>query len=287
MSTKFVSLLLCLLLLAVPALAGEAPRIQGLSLPADADYLDLGAHAVSDFPGLMEELKAFPALRKVDLFESRPTQEQAFALAEAFPGIRFGMTLKIAGFLCRTDDLVFSMHKRANPLYPSEAFRQLALCRDMRALDLGHNKITGLEFLSGLSELRYLILADNSITDLKPLENLKNLQYLELFLNKVSDLSPLMGLHNLLDLNISDNTFSDLGPLYEMPFLKRLWMVRNGLTSAAVQPLKEALPDTEIFGVGRQMATWGGWREHPRFFIMRRTFDKGVFEAFEEELKTP
>lgn len=271
-----------------PTATPEPPMtVLGIPVNEDMEYLDLGKVKVEKFTAFAEELRQLPKLKKVDLFSSRPTEKQVWALVEAFPQIEFGLTMKIAGFLCRTDDVIFSMHRRGEPLYKSEAFRQLLLCPDMLALDLGHNKINDLSFLKNCKNLRYLILADNQVRDLSVLADLKELEYLEIFMNKVTDLSPLSGLSKLLDLNLVLNEITDLSPLYEMDHLERVWLSRNGLTKEVVNALREQLPNTDINSTTK-MATTGGWREHPRFFAMRHTFDKGVFIPFsslEEEPK--
>lgn len=280
MLKRLLIILTLLLCLTLPLLAEEV-TIQGQKVKKDIEVLDLGRTKVSRFNVLIEELAQLPKLQKVDLFHSRPTEKQAFALTAAYPDIRFGMTLTIAGFHCRTDDVIFSMHRRGEPLYKSAAFNQLALCPDMLALDLGHNRITDLDFLKLTPKVKYLILADNQIKDLSGLTHLKDLQYLELFMNKLTDISPLAELGELVDLNIAFNEIADLSPLYGLTKLERIWLSRNGLSQEQINALQETLPDAVINNTAR-LATQEGWRQHPRFFAMRHTFDRSEFIPFDD-----
>ncbi len=276
-----VAMLLVLAVCLQGMAAGEAVKVQGVEFAKDAEYLDLGKTKVTKYTNFMTEIGNFPNLKQVDMFESRPTEKLVWKLVETFPHIKFGMTMYVAGFRCRTDDTIFSMHRRGEPLYKSAAFQQLTLCPDMLALDLGHNRITGLDFLKANPKLKYLILADNKVTDLGPLSELKDLQYLEIFMNQVTDLSPLQGLTELVDLNLAYNQVTDLSPLYGLTKLERIWLSHNGLPQEEIDKLQQALPNAEINSTVR-LATHGGWREHPRFFAMRHTFDRGVFETFED-----
>lgn len=280
MKKSFLIVLVLVLLFMISAQASTL-TVQGIPVPPDAEYLDLEKTQVKGYTRFMEELANLPSLQQVDMFTSRPTEKQVWALVDAFPEVRFGMTMTVAGFRCRTDDVIFSMHRRGEPLYKSSAFAQLTLCPDMLAFDLGHNRITDLDFLKATPKLKYLILADNKITDLSPLAELKDLQYLEIFMNQVTDLSPLSELTELVDLNLCYNQVTDLSPLYGLKKLERIWLSKNGLSQEEIQALQEALPQAEINSTVI-LSTQGGWREHPRFFAMRHTFDRGVFEAFED-----
>ena len=277
-------ILVCVLLLTllVSSAFAQTVTVQGMQVALDTQELDLGKVQVKNFNRFAKELAELPNLQRVDLYASRPTWRQVDALVAALPNVTLGMTIFIAGTRCRTDDVIFSMHRRAEPLYKSHDFRYLALCPDMLALDLGHNRITDLEFLTTTPKLKYLILADNHVTDLTPLAELKDLQYLEIFMNQVTDLSPLAELTELLDLNLAYNQVTDLTPLYGLHKLERIWLSHNaGLEQEEIDKLQAALPHAEINSTVR-LATHGGWREHPRFFAMRRTFDRGTFLPFEE-----
>lgn len=280
MKKRLVIVLVFALLFMISTQASTV-AVQGISVEAETEYLDLGKTQVKGYTRFMQDLTALSAIRQVDMFASRPTEKQVWALVDAFPGVQFGMTMTVAGFRCRTDDMIFSMHRRREPLYKSSAFAQLTLCPDMLALDLGHNKITDLSFLESTPKLKYLILADNKITDLSPLTGLKDLQYLEIFMNQVTDLSALSELKELVDLNLCYNQVADLSPLYGLEKLERIWLSKNGLGQDEIQALQEALPNAEINSTVI-LSTQDGWREHPRFFAMRNTFNRGEFSPFDD-----
>ena len=75
----------------------------------------------------------------------------------------------------RTDVTNFStanLTKIPDPTYSE--IEQLRYLTDIVALDLGHNNLPPLDFLSGLTGLRSLILVDCGISDISPLATLVN-----------------------------------------------------------------------------------------------------------------
>jgi len=158
-------------------------------------------------------------------------------------------------------------------------FENLRYCPDLLALDLSHNEITDLSFLKYCPKLKILLLGDNDIVDISPIAGLKDLEYLELFKNKITDVSPLAELDKLIDLNICFNRIDDLTPLYHLTGLERLWIYNSNnysksqpVPKSAVEELQQALPGTHIDHTS--YSTLGGWREHPRHFVVRDIFRK-------------
>lgn len=273
---RFLLLLLLLTLTAPAALATHlAPDLDSLSLRPGSRYVDLGEHRVTDLEAFMAFLDRNPALRQVDMYGSRLKAEQVDLLAARYPDIRFGWTLRLADdHYVRTDATAYAInHNNRSATHSSEDFRLLRYCRDLRALDLGHNRITDLGFLEGLTELRVLILANNRITDISPLASLTKLEYAELFNNYIEDYGPLSGLRRLIDLNICFNQTEDFTPLYGLKGLERLWLYNsnNRSTDDPVDPdlvarLQAALPDTQIDST--HYSTLGGWRQHERYYVV-------------------
>lgn len=168
----------------------------------------------------------------------------------------------------RTDAVAFSVlivHYDYPRMY-SGNLEVLKYCKDLLALDLGHQSITDISGIcEWLPELRLLILADNSIWDISPLTNLKHLHYLEVFLNRISDLSPLAELHELVDVNISYNPISDISPLLNSPMMQRIWMESTYCGWNSVSILQEAYPDAKIVLSGSGSVDQG-WRwGNPRY----------------------
>lgn len=276
MLKKLVSLALLLALL-MPSAASLA-REEAQTLPAldgAQSYVNLRETRVRDVDALMRWLRQHPALKKVDMYESRLKAEDIDRLAEAFPGIDFGWTIRLVeDHYVRTDATAYAInHNNRSKLHKSADFRQLKYCKNLMALDLGHNAIDDISFMKDLKKLRVIILANNFITDISPLAGLKDLEYAELFNNYIADYSPLSGLDRLIDLNLAFNQTQDFSPLYGLGQLQRLWIynANNRDSSDPVDPvlvsqLQSRLPKTEINSTS--YSTLGGWRKHPRYYVV-------------------
>ncbi len=277
---RIAAVVLALLSLALPALGGTVTLYGKLEADTSQTHLDLGAIRVSDLTRLRGYLRQLPNLKTVDMYSSRLSVKDAEALMADFPGVRFGLTLSFVKGPLRTDQVAYStQNSLSDPRYSEKKFAALRHCPRMRALDLGHNAIRDLSFLTAMPELRVLILADNDFTDLSPLSQLKHLQYLELFLNDFTDLTPLAGLTELLDLNICRVRVSDVTPLLGLKNLRRLWLPDNFLTPGQKAELEQALPDCQIVYEWSR-STDHGWRDHPRYDQMRAMFATNTFTPF-------
>lgn len=276
----WVMLALCAALLAGSACAETT--LCGVALSADATQVDLGDTKVKDYNAFMEELEQFPQLVKVDMYKSTIKRAQMAALTERFPGIRFGWTLRMGDgkWRVRTDATAFStLNGTSDPAYKSDTFEVLKYCKDLVAIDLGHNAVKDISFLTNFPHLRVLILADNYVSDISPLAELKELEYVELFMNHIKDISPLANHEQLLDLNICRNEIEDVSPLYSCPKLERVWISHNGLTDEQKADLQAALPKT-LFNFDVYSSTFGGWREHDRYFVIKDMFASRVYQPF-------
>ena len=265
-----------------------------VTVPADAEYVDLGDVAVPFSPGDYARLDAFisslPNLKKLDMFATDIRKAQIEHLAETFPDIEFGWTMAVPCtnnlnpgrnlHRIRTDATAFSTyHNKYCTPHTQEDFSILKYCRNLKALDLGHNHITDLSFLYDHPDLRVLILGRNDyLTDITAIGSLKDLEYLEIFSNKIADISPLVNCTRLLDLNLCNNAIEDLSPLLEMHSLKRLWLFKynRDIPSPYVPAetealLRQALPDCLINTVSDP--TLGGWRDKgTRYDIIAQMF---------------
>ncbi|MBQ8095028.1 MAG: leucine-rich repeat domain-containing protein [Clostridia bacterium] len=283
MLKRHIFLVLFLMLLCmtfnVPA---EPFTAYGMDLDTEQTMLDLGKLEIIDFDELSQVLQKMPDLTDVFMYNTKMEETEMEALSQAFPNIRFGWTLRVAKYRVRTDVTAFSTLRQPDekPRYNAARYAPLRFCWQIQGLDLGHNSIEDLTFLSGLTDLHYLILADNKITDLTPVTGLKNLEYVELFMNDITDIRPLTELPNLIDLNLSRTRIEDLSPLYEMKQLKRLWISRVGspITEEEKTALTEALPNTEIHFTAN--CTAEGWRKHPRFQKVKNSFRLNLNQQF-------
>lgn len=241
-------------------------------------YLNLDGLGLN-YKTAKETLARYPNLEKVDMFDIPVGKTQVRELEELYPGVTFGWTLKIGGdHLVRTDATAFStLHWSHSTPHPTAEISLLRYCKNLRALDFGHNGVDDISWLTELTELRVLIIAVNRLTDISPLASLTKLEYLELFNNRIRDLTPLTGLTHLMDLNISYNRISDYSPLYKMTWLKRLWIAKGsmeekGVPGEVVRELQENLPGCQIDWQSKP--TLGGWREHPHHDVIKEIFDQ-------------
>lgn len=257
-----------------------------ISVPEDAEQVDLGRLKVENFDAFAGFLDQLPQLKRVDMFATHMFKKQAKRLSERYPQVEFGWTLYMGDHTVRTDQTAFStLHDSKVRRHTSEELEALRYCRSLRALDLGHNDLTDISFLAELKELRVLILADNRIEDLSPLSGLTQLTYIELFDNRVNSLEPLAVLPELVDLNIAQNCVQSLEPLQRMTGLQRLWMRECGdtqtvVTKQALSRLAEALPQTQMDAAS--LGTDGGWRSHPHYDVLFQMFKGTTYIPFED-----
>ena len=290
---KILFLILTLTLLAAPltGLSEETASFKKFSAPVSSEEIDLGkVHvALQEYDAFYAFLAKFPNLKKVDMYATSIDADHIAVLVEKFPEIEFGWTMKVGPKRVRTDVTAFSTrHTDNSTRYGTKTYSVLKYCRNLQALDLGHNRIHDLSFLQEMPQLKVLILVDNNLQDITPIAYLPNLEYLELFYNDIRDISALMGLKKLKDLNICFNRIEDLSPLMELTGLERLWIshyvshnVKKPLDGAMVEKLREALPDTLVDTTAKS-SIGNHWRDHPRYKILRKMFTTGTYLPFDE-----
>jgi len=269
-----LTLLVLLCCLPFAALAQtSAATLCGVPVPEGATYVDMGETKVANLTVFAEELAQYPQITKVDMYNSRVKKAQMETLSEQFPNVRFGWTLRFGKWRVRTDVTAFSTHNNTHSkAYTSQVFEVLKYCKDLEALDLGHNMVNDISFLTELKKLKILILADNSVKDITPLAQLTELEYVEMFRNHITDLSPLAGLAKLKDVNMCRNfNIKDATALLSCPSLERVWLSYCGIDEAQQETLRAAFPDA-AFNFTVYSSTAGGWREHPRYFDVVKMF---------------
>ena len=211
-----------------------------------------------------------PNLALVDNSSRRsPSNKEMIPLIEKYPGIRFEWVVHLGGaHYISTHDTAFSTFNE--PFDPdslsSKQMEKLKYCPRLKALDLGHNRLTDLEFLQYVPDLELLIVGDNMIKDLTPISQLKHLKYAELFSNYFTDLAPVAACTELLDLNICYARVPDFRCLDDMPALERFWATNTDryVTDEEKERFRQVHPNTECDFKGSH-ATTNGWRSHPRY----------------------
>ena len=245
--------------------------------PKTATYLNLDGQNLN-YKKALAILAQYPSLKKVDMYDIPVNYRQVDELVSLYPNVEFGWTLKIKEHLVPTDATAFStLHFSGDPSHTTKEISVLRYCKQLKALDFGHNLVDDISWLEELPDLRFLIIAINRVSDITPLAKLTKLEYLEMFNNQITDLTPLKGLTQLMDLNIGYNHITDFSPLYEMTWLKRLWLSnayekKRNVPEDVVRTLKEKLPDCEINWQSKP--TLGGWRDHPHHDTIKEMFEK-------------
>lgn len=234
---------------------------------------------------LRAALPCFMGLQRVTMYNCRFSIREMEALMADNPGVKFDWTVRLNNYLIRTDSTAFSTAKgRQDPRYTaSQLDAALRYCPELLAIDAGHNNVSDLSFLRRWPKLRRLIIIDSRtpVTDLSPLAELEELEYIELFMQNITDISPLAGKTKLLDLNLCHNDVTDLSPLYSCVNLERLHISYNPhLTAEEVAALQAVLPNC-VIETETYQSTEAGWRTHPRYFIMKESFDTRSYIPFE------
>lgn len=239
----------------------------GATYADDVTEIDLSGRTDLTLEQIEKELAWFPALEKVVMCDCGFDNETMAAFREKMrPSYKVVWSFTINGLVVRTDDLYFMPNKYAKRVSDFQV-QNLIYCEDMLCVDLGHQPIYKLDFVTGMPHLKYLIVADGPLLYIDPLSTCKELVYLELFDTQVYDYSPLLGCTALEDLNVAD-TKGYTKFFVDMPWLKNLWVNNNAVPAATRKLLKESLPNTRIeFDHG--LHTGGGWRQLQNYYDMR------------------
>ena len=246
-----------------------------MNVDSSIEEIDLSNRTDVDINSLKESLSLLPELKILRMNNTNLTNEELGSIKDSFSNVKVIWTIKFGRWEISTDTVAFST---ANTnVFPdalkSEDIEVLKYCTDLKALDLGHNRITDISVIGNyLKELRILILADNKISDITPLANLKNLHYLELFMNNVTDFSALSSLKNLVDVNLCFDKIDDITPLLNLPKLERLWIVGCSVDNQMAL-LKSTYPNAQIVNYGYG-STDSGWRTHERYYAYMDMFKK-------------
>ena len=242
----------------------------GITVTDEAEDLDLTGikKAVTG-----EDLEALvlmcPKIKRIDNSKKRsPSNNVMIPLVEKYPDVQFEWVVHLGGshYVATTETAFSTFNEPFDPdSLSSKQLMKLKYCPRMKALDLGHNRITDLEFLQYVPDLEFLIVGDNMIKDLTPISQLKHLQYAELFSNYFTDITPLASCTELIDLNICYARVTDFSVLDNLENLERFWatMIR-GLPEEEKERFKRVHPNVEVDFEGSH-ATTNGWRKHPRY----------------------
>ncbi len=257
-----------------------------LNTMSDAEELDISGRDLSglDVDGF---LSAMTNLKRINMKDCGLENEDYAALQEAHPDTRIIWNIYVKGYVIPTDAVGFSclLANETQPRLTNADIKYLKYCRDMIALDLGHNHITELDFLEYMPDLRVLILVDNYslengwqyLTDISALKYVPHLRYLELFSNGISDMSVLAELKDLEDLNICYNPVSSAAPLMNLPHLQKLWVYNTYIPFEELMQLYERYPGTWIVTAGEGSVDQG-WRDGAHYWAQRNMVINNVID---------
>ena len=263
----------------------------GIKADPETEVLDLDTAGITitDPEAVAALIDQMPKLKEIRMYNSPMATVDMETLFDRYsPEVFFGFTVKIGPHEIRTDRTAFSTLHLAGKMqgderHTSEDLYPIRMCTRLKALDLGHNYLTDIRFLTWMPELEVLIISPNyGLTDISPIANCKKLIYLECFNTPITDLSPLEGLTALRDLNLTrDNQITDISPLYELPDLERVWWGNtNHVPSDQKKIMRQKHKGCKFVSV--YDPTSGGWRKHSHFKELHEFFRTGEYTSFSQ-----
>lgn len=258
--------------------------LNGRSWDSFTEELDLSGAKIDSYEAFSDAIARLPKLRKLALHDCSLSNEQLAALRDRYPNAGIVWTVHFSHWRIPTDAVAFSTMQSGYTTnrMKTKDVEVLRYCTDLIALDLGHNAISDIEWIKALPNLQVLILANNwDLVDLTPIGSLTKLKYLELFMCHCSDISPLANLPELLDVNLIITRVKDVTPLLQCKKLERIWLgclVTERVGEEGIRQLTDAFPNAE-FDLVSSGSTKLGWREHPRYFAMRKMFEENIAVA--------
>ena len=231
----------------------------------------------------LDEVKALlPYLRnvkRVEMMNCGIDNETMAELRDEFPKPKIVWSVILSGYRpIPTDVIMVKLSAAGNKTLNDRQIAPLKYCRELRYIDLGHNKLHKVEFAASLPNLEVLIMYD-PVASLKGIENCKKLEYFECFSCMVKDLSPLAECTELRHLNLCNNLITDIRPLYGLTKLERLWISRNKIPESQIKEFKKRVPNC-VVNTTAHNPTGEGWRvDHdqpdgyaPRYALLRKQF---------------
>ena len=231
----------------------------------------------------LDEVKALlPYLRKVERVEMMNCgidNETMAKLRDEFPKPKVVWSVVISGYRpIPTDVIMIKLSAAGGRTLTDRQITPLKYCRELKYVDLGHNKLHKLDFVKDLPNLEVLIMYD-PVTSLKGIEACKKLEYFECFSCMIKDLSPLAECTELRHLNLSNNLITDITPLYGLTNLERLWISRNKIPESQIKEFLKHVPNC-VVNITAHNPTGEGWRvDHnqpdgyaPRYSLLRKQF---------------
>ncbi len=248
----------------------------GVEVTNKTTELDLSNKKITDVSEFYEKLRFFPDLAMVYVGDCKVSDEEMDKLNRAFPNNQIVWLVEFGRWQVRTDIKVFSTLVgvlQPRTFWQDSFYPLLNYCTELRALDLGHNKIYDLNGFSKLTKLEILLLPDAYITDLSGMKNFPNLHYVEMFnCSKVTDLAPLGDCANLQEIEMQNlGKVKNLAALQNCKKLKMLFAHGVKPTDYTWAEMRENMPDCWINTTDDP--AFGGWRSTDKNQAIKTAFD--------------
>ena len=230
----------------------------------------------------VEDLKALlPYLRnvkRVDMENCNIDNETMAALRDEFPQPKLVWRVTVGSYSVRTDAWMIRFSAGGSRALSDNDCKNLKYCREMKYLDLGHNKIHHMDgFVTYMPDLEVCIMF-NPMSNINGIEACPKLEFFECYSCNLHDLSPLAACTELKHLDVCYNAITDITPLYGLTKLERLWISRNdGIPEEQFEKFHELVPNCVVNRTVHN-PTGDGWRKDdtgafvPRYELLRQQF---------------
>ncbi len=223
--------------------------------------------------------KCMPNLEFLDMDSCGVPNERMAEIRDALPNVKVVWRVWFGrNYTARTDvERILASKPPEGGLLRNNNVQTLKYCTDVKYLDLGHNGITDISFVSEMKDLEVCIIGLNSWSDISPLSNCIKIEYLEIMDVRLDNLEPLRNMKGLKHLNAANNLFlRDISPLFDLN-LERLWLgCMHNIPTEQIREFKKQFPDCRInTTVVDSMSQ--GWRLHERYKELKETF--GYFHS--------
>ncbi|NLC72308.1 MAG: hypothetical protein GX684_00825 [Ruminococcaceae bacterium] len=249
--------------------------IYGKALKLSDEQVDINHIEVTDDGEAVKKLlSCMPNCKFLDMDSCKVSDEKMAEIRDAFPNVKVVWRVWFGNpYSVRTDvkKILASFHPSG--VLKTEDLGSLKYCTDLVYLDIGHNMIDDISFVEYMPNLEVVIIGLNPWTDATPLGKCTKIEYLEIFKSRTTDISALANLKDLKHLNICYMPgLTDISPLYGLNGLERLWIGKDTpIPAEQVEKIKELFPDC-IINTITPGPTDMGWRNHPRYDLLREQF---------------
>ena len=227
---------------------------------------------------LKELLPYLRNVKRVDMEDCGIDNETMAALRDEFPQPKLVWRVTVGSYSVRTDAWMIRFSAGGSRALSDNDCKNLKYCREMKYLDLGHNKIHHMDgFVTYMPDLEVCIMF-NPMSNINGIEACPKLEFFECYSCNLHDLSPLAACTELKHLDVCYNAITDITPLYGLTKLERLWISRNdGIPEEQFKTFQELVPNCVVNRTVHN-PTGDGWRKDdngafvPRYELLRQQF---------------